>query len=385
MVTTRALAYDPSQSQFRDDPYPLYRVLREQNPVHFSEAIGGWAVTRYDDVLSLLRDPRLSSVRGPRALRRFMVFTDPPEHTALRSLVSKAFSPRGIEALRGTVTVVVDALLDRAAARGGMDVVADFAHEIPVAVVGDLLGVDPADRPRVGEWSRALAAGVDLVVGLEARERASAALAEMTAYFGRLLADVPRAGLLADLPSAGDDVVTTCALLLFAGYETTVNLIANGVLTLLRHPDTLARLRGRPALMRTAVEELARYESPAQAITRVAKEDIDIRDRRIAAGDTVALVLGSANRDSDAFQSPDALDVERRDNRHVAFGSGIHFCLGAPLARLECDVALTRVLARFRWFGPISAVVEWGPTMFMRGPARLDVELEAAPRERSDS
>jgi len=308
-----------------------------------------------------------------RALSRQMLFLDPPDHTRLRGLVNKAFTPRRVDVLRPLIQELVDDLLDRAAAAGGMDLVADFAFPLPAIVIAGMLGVPPEDRDRLKGWSYdfgALISGTPL--SEEQAMQAQLGVLSMVAYFADIAdqrRSAPRDDLLSALLAAeeqGDrlsteELLVNCLLLFAAGHGTTTHLIGNSVLALLAHPDQLARLREDPALIVGGIDELLRFDGPVQVTGRNATEDLEIDGTRVTAGQHVTMVLGAANRDPLRFSEPDRLDLGRRDIRHVAFGHGIHFCLGAALARLEGQIALGTLVRRF-------------PTL------RLDTTPEALPR-----
>lgn len=384
-------ALDPG---FRRDPYPLYRRLQAQDPVHWSASLGAWVVTRYDDALSVLRDPHFSARRRPgsgapaphASLRdRMLLFHDPPEHDRLRRVVHRAFSTHAVSRLRHRVQTITDGLLERAARRGRMDWVKHVATPLPVAVIAELLGVPAADRGRFRSWSGAVAAALDPVrPGVDAGS-APAALAELSAYFGDVLAarranagdDLMGLLLRAQGEAAIDaqEVVAFCVLLLIAGHETTTHLLGTAVLSLLRHPGERERLARNPGLVESAVEEFLRFESPVQMRDRRVARSCELRGRRLREGERVFAVLGAANRDPDAFRRPDRLDLARRDNRHLAFGYGTHFCLGASLARLEARVALGALIRRFPSFKGEVDEPDWKPTYVLRGLASLPLRL----------
>jgi pimeloyl-[acyl-carrier protein] synthase len=375
MSTSDTLAFNPFLPEVHEDPYPLYHRLRAEDPVHRS-ALGFWVLTRHADVLGVLRDQRMS--RDPRSSQRLgqlrsstemddllgseetapsMLFVDPPDHTRLRALVNKAFTPAAVGRLRPRVEAIVAGLLDQVAGAGAMDVVEDLAYPLPVTVICELFGVPEADRDRFRAWSRELVRLLDPLVADDALQRAMKARLALRDYLRDLIAERrvhPGADLLTALISAEDqgqqlseaELVSMCVLLLVAGHETTVNLIANGTLALLRNPEARASLQADPELAGSAVEELLRYDSPVQFTSRHALADLDIGGRRIRAGETVIGVLGAANRDPAQFPDPDRLDLARAPNRHIAFGGGIHFCLGAPLARMEARIAIPALLER---------------------------------------
>jgi cytochrome P450 len=387
------------------DPYPAWERLREEDPVHWSESLGGWVLTRYADVRAALADVRLSadritpflSRRGPTAteavealLRRlglWVVFTDPPIHTRLRGVLGRAFTGRAIELRRSRVEGIVGWLLDRAAAAGEFDVIRDFAYPLPVAVIGDLLGIPPEDHERLKAWSDELAIFVGSALTTPDKdERAARGVAELHEYFEHVVARrraVPADDLVTALLAAEQrddglsqaELVASCVLLLFAGHETTTNLIGNSVLALLRNSAAARTWREDPALTASAVEELLRFDGPTAAMVRVAREDLPIDGRVVHRGDRLFLMINAANRDPRQFHEPDRLDLRRADNRHLAFGHGIHFCLGAPLARLEGQVALPALLARFSGLSPRGEGPEWLDSLVFRGMRSLPVAL----------
>lgn len=411
MSLSDTLAFNPFLPEVHQDPYPLYQRLRAEDPVHRS-ALGMWVLTRHADVLAVLRDPRMS--RDPRRSERVellrlsaevdellaaeeaapsMLFVDPPDHTRLRALVNKAFTPAAVQRLRPRVAAVVAELLDRVAGAGAMDVVEDLAYPLPVTVICELFGVPQADRDRFRAWSRELVRLLDPLVATDALERALQARLALRGYLRELIAARrahPTADLLTALIAAEDqghqlsqaELVSMCVLLLVAGHETTVNLIANGTLALLRHPQARANLQAdpTPTLAASAVEELLRYDSPVQFASRHALAEVDIGGRRVRAGETVVAVLGAANRDPAQFPDPDRLDLSRKPNRHVAFGGGIHFCLGAPLARMEARIAIPALLARLPGLGLGPQPPVRRDTVTLRGLASLPVTFPTPSR-----
>ena len=390
---------------FFQDPYPVYAALRGRDPVHWSEANGGWMLTRFDDVLATIKDTEHFSSRGrltavldrvpadarPRLKpleNHFsvgLISSDPPDHGRLRGLVNKAFTPRVVERLRPRVQALVDGFLDAVQDRGEMDVVRDLAYPLPATVIAELLGAPPADRDRFKAWT----AGIMAFQGTgrarpEVVEESQRHLLEMRAFLADLAARrrrEPREDLMSGLvaaEAAGDklteaELLTTCVTLLTAGHETTTSLIGSGLYTLLRHPDQLALLRERPDLMPSAVEEMLRYESPLQRNPRRIAVDVELRGRQLRTGDYVMQVLGSANRDPAQFPDPDRFDIARQPNRHVAFGFGVHFCLGAPLARLEAPIAVGTVLRRMPNLRLATEAVEWHRHGLLRGLVSLPV------------
>ena len=390
---------------FKADPHPTYARLRAESPVHrtvLADRQVAWLVTRYDDALAVLKDEQFVKDRtrvarrdGPgrpqwapgfvRPLATNMLDRDGVDHRRLRTLVQLAFTPRRIEALEARVQALCDELLDAGATRGRMDLVAAYALPLPVTIIAELLGVPAADRGRFQAWSNnvvAVSSAGDLVRGLPS-------IWLFVRYLRRLIAGRrarPRDDLVTDLiraEEAGDalcedELLAMVFLLLVAGYETTVNLIASGTLALLEHPDQLARLRREPELMGSAVEELLRFTSPVDIATeRFAREDVAFGGARIPRGEMVLAVLGSANRDAAQFPDPDTLDLAREPNRHLAFGQGAHYCLGAPLARLEGRIALGTLLRRLPGLALAAPpdALRWRRGLFLRGLAELPVVL----------
>jgi cytochrome P450 len=397
-----SLLFDPTHPDFLADPYPVYRLLRERAPVLWADNAHAWVVSRHADVTLGLRDPRFVQDRGnehlfltlPDGAPRFetlrklfghwMLFQNPPEHTRLRGLVQKAFTPRIVANLEAPMRELVDDLLDRAAGAGGMDLIADLAFPLPVTVIALLLGVPASDHEQFKHWSTALAVTLEPIVPLEAVAAAEQAAGELTEYF-RVLVERKRADpgedLLSSLVHAEEhgrrlsleELLANAVLLLAAGHETTVNLIGNGLLALLRHPHQMRQLRDNPGLMRGAVEELLRYDSPVQLTARILSEDVPLPGGTLPAGQQVLLLLGSGNRDPEAFDDPDLLDVTRRDVHPLSFGGGPHYCIGAPLARAEAQVAIGRTLERFPGLKLAIDKPAWRPLAVLRGLSELPV------------
>jgi cytochrome P450 len=387
--------YNLIRPEILADPYPLYCQLRSSDPVHWDSNLGSWVLTRYADVVACLLDPRLSARRiygSPetqdpitRALSQEMLFLDPPDHTRLRKLVTRSFTPRMVEGMRPRIQQIVDQLLDAAGSSGGMDAIRDLAGPLPVVVIAEMLGVPVTDRDALKRWSDDFAALLGtLSLDEEQMAKARQSAMEMIDYFQGVVRQ-RRGGPGDDLISAliaaeeqGDalsagEVVMNAMLLLAAGHETTTNLIGNGLLALLRHPEQQRRLMDEPSLIVSAVEELLRYDSPVQFTDRIAREPLEIGGLGIEPGQTVTVVLAAANRDPAQFPEPDRLDLGRRDNRHVAFGQGIHFCVGAALARLEGQIAIQTVLSRFPALRLESNRLHWRTNQVVRGLKSLPV------------
>jgi cytochrome P450 len=391
-----ALTYNPFLPEVRADPYPTYRALREADPVHRSPFMAMWILTRYEDVALVLRDPRFLADRtqwdGFQELEgvdptRSLLSLDPPDHTRMRTLVSKAFTPRMVERLRPQAQAIVDDALAAAAQRGGMELIEDLAYPLPVAVIAGMLGVPREDWPRFRAWSQVLVAGLDPLSIREADRIARFTVAQNAIYdyLGGVVAERRRRpaddliSALIAVEERGDalderELIVMLVLLLVAGHETTVNLIGNGVHALLRNPDQLALLREQPALLDVAVEELLRWDSPVQLTARVVGEDLELGGRALRRGELVMTLLGAANRDPAQFPDPDRLDLARAPNQHLSFGRGIHFCLGAPLARLEGRVAIGELVRRFPDLR-LAGEPERGETITLRGLRRLPLAV----------
>ena len=385
------------------DPYAFYGRLREHDPVHWNARHRSWVLTRYEDVAAAFTDDRLTSDRvqsvfdeklddEERALRAptfevlagWMVFKDPPDHTRLRKLVQAAFTPRAVQQLAPRISEIVDAVLDLPEA-GAIDLVRDVAYPIPAMVIAEMLGVPPADRDLFKAWSNDIST---LLFGgardESDRAHAQAGLVGLDDYLRELLEDMrtsPGTNLMSALLRAHldddslseDEVVHTCILLLFAGHETTTNLIANAYLTLSRHPEQRELLMARPELIAGAVEELNRFDGPVRMTVRRAATSFELRGRAIGRGDRVLLCHSAANRDPRHFGDPDRLDLERTENRHIAFGLGIHYCLGASLARLETQIAILKILRRLDRATVATAEPEWLRLIIARGLRSLPV------------
>jgi hypothetical protein len=407
------LSYDPSDPATRRDPFPLFRALRSDDPVHWSQPLAGWVLTRYDDVRAAMFEPQFTSDRVRPFFRRlpeeergkypdleryitgWAVFFDPPNHTRLRRLMNKAFTPRAVAGLRPKIRGIVDDLIDRvvqraAGGRGTMDVIADFAYPIPASVIMVMLGVPRRDLDAVKRWSDDMALFVGSSrLSADKYQRAQSGMREMAEYFRAVIAArraAPEDDLISAmlLPEPGGDVfsedelIATCSLLLFAGHETTSNLIGNGIWALLTHPDELARLAADPGLVESAVEEMLRWDGPSHALARLVASEITIAGKQLKPGDRVFAMLNAANRDPAMFPEPDRFDVARTPNKHLTFAAGIHFCLGAPLARLEGQVAIETLLRRLRDLRLAEQRLDWLDSMILRGVKSLRVSFRAS-------
>jgi cytochrome P450 len=399
--------YDPRRPEFITNPFPIFAELRQRDPVHWSDALGGWVLTRYRDVRQVLNDARFSADRITpfrdhlqpdaraqvaellKTLGLWAVFNDPPAHTRRRGLLNKAFTPRAVMALRPMIERIVAQLVSRISARGEVDLIAAFAYPLPASVIAGMIGVPIEDLDRFKTWSDEIAAFVGSALATpDKRERGERGVREMSAYFRGIIADhrkQPREDLLSALLAAEesgsglgeDELVASCILLLFAGHETTTNLIGNGMLALLRHPEALAALRRDSGLAASAVEEMLRYDGPTQAMTRIALEDARLDDASpvIRTGDRVFALLNAANRDPQVFAEPDRFDVARGDSRHLSFGFGTHFCLGAPLARLEGQIAVKALVERLPELALATDTPEWSDSFVLRGVKALPVRF----------
>ncbi len=392
---------------FSVNPYPVYERLRNEGPVHWSESQGAWLVMRYEDVAATIRDARRFSSRerfsavleplAPEDRARLdpleqhfsvgLLGSDPPDHTRLRHLINRAFTPRVVEELRPRVQVLVDELIDAARGRGEMDLIRDFAYPLPATVIAELLGVPAEHQDRFKVWSDGILSfqGTGRTT-VETLARAQSDLLEMRAFLTDLLDHRRRTpsddllGRMVAAEEAGDrlssaELLTTCVTLLTAGHETTTNLIGNGLNLLLRHPDQLRRLRNDPALMPAAVEEMLRFDSPLQRNPRRAAEDLEFRGQTLRKGDFVLQILGSANHDPRKFPDPERFDIARTPNKHLAFGHGIHFCLGAPLARVEAPVAIGTLLRRMPQLRLVSDEAVWQRHGLLRSLATLPISF----------
>jgi pimeloyl-[acyl-carrier protein] synthase len=391
-----------------EDPYPVYGLLRTvrpvlEVPVPDFDGPGAWLLTRHRDVHQVLRDARFSADRLqaplfrenldrlPSFIRqsgqglRTMLVMDPPDHTRVRKLVNKAFTPKRISALRSRIEEIVDEHLREMAASESPDLIHDLAEPLPAIVIAELLGVPSEDHRQFRQWSTTLVAGL-AAPDAEARLASGDAAQQILGYLSDIISArrrQPRDDLISAMIQAqeesdalsDEELLATSNLLLLAGHETTTNLIGNGVLALLREPEELARLRADPGLLPTAVEELLRFDGPVQATVRVALEDVAIDDHVIPAGALVLVNLGAANRDPEAFDDPDRLDVGRDPNPHLAFGFGTHFCMGAPMARLEALVAFRALIERFPKMALVDDAPAYRPNPVLRGLEKLELEL----------
>ncbi len=405
-MTAAAPVYDPTDDATRRDPFPLFARLQDEDPVHWSPALRTWVVTRYDDVREVamagelspnrlapfyasLRDEARRSMLAEvmRYLSVWLVFRDPPEHTRLRRILNGVVNPRLVAGMKPQVRRVVDEVLDRVRGRDEIDFASEVAALIPAWVILDMLGIPRERFEEIKVWSDDIRAFIGTSRAEPQRyERVQRGTHAMAAFFRGLIAErraEPRDDVISRMIAATDDegrltedeLVGTCILMLFGGHETTTSLLTNAVNALLDHPGQLERLRADPSLMESAVEEFLRYDGPSNSIARVVARDHEVGGRLLRAGERVYAMVAAANRDPRRFERPQELDLGRTPNRHLTFGSGIHFCLGAPLARLEAQACVAALLERHPRIARGAGETEWLDAMVMRGMTRLPLRL----------
>ena len=381
------------------NPYPLYHRLRTESPVHWDPLLRVWVVTRYEDVIRVLRDfsaertptPAQLTLMGLAALNpvakvmvKQMLFLDPTAHTRIRSLASAAFTPARVDGLRSHIREIVQTLLKPVASKGRMNLIADLAEPLPCIVTAEMLGVPVEDHPQLKLWSQDFAEVLgNFQHNPDRVQRILKCTEEMSDYFRRMMnSDRLRPeGLVNSLKNAEingdrlneDEIIANCIITMVGGQETTTNLLGNGVLALLRNPDQLEKLRANPALVPSAVEELLRFESPTQYTGRIAAQDAEIGGKVIKQKQAVFAVLGAGNRDPERFPNPDKLDIARPDNKHLAFGWGAHFCFGAPLARIEAQMAFEELLKLQNWALEPGPPLAWRTNLALRGLTKLPI------------
>ncbi len=388
--------------EFINNPYPTLTRFREEAPVFWSEKGKYWIVSKYADIQGILRDLHYekglqnSKMLNPvvkmlppvkeaiKSRSTWVLNQNPPDHTRLRSLVNRAFTPTMVNSMREHIEAIANRLLDEVAAKDEMDIVHDFAFPLPVTVIAEMLGVPSEDREKIKAFSKPLTDGLEPGFDLARMTRSNQAVRDFEDYLRPLVEERRKNGkndLITALVAAEeqgdklsmDELLGNCVLLLVAGHETTVNLISNAILALLKHPDQMELLKAQPALCVTAVNEFLRYESPVQTVRRMAAQDLVLHGQKIEEGDVLLLLLGSANRDPDQFPNADQLDITRADNKHLAFGSGIHHCLGSSLAEVEGQIAVGTLLKRFPNLKLKSPKVEFKFPFALRGPKELQV------------
>ena len=396
------VAYNPLSARMAQDPYPVYETMRRRDPVHRSWLMNAWLFTRHADADAILRDhrnfgndprkgtltPRQQAMLPPPE-EFTLLFLDPPDHTRLRALVNKAFTARAVNALETRIRAILASLLDAIEDPAGFDLMQAVAQPLPMIVVAEMLGVPPEDRAQFKTWSVQRARLLEPTVSPREREIAQIASSGFDAYFRKIIAarrTEPRDDILSALVQAEDqgnrlterEMLNMLRLLLIAGNETTTNLVGNGMLALLRHPNQLRRLREDPGLIPSAVEELMRFDSPAQATFRRALADCEVNGFEVRKRDNVVVLVGAANRDPDAFENPDRLDVGRAKCPHLTLGRGIHHCLGAPLARLEGRIVFETLLERFPEIGLLDDRPRFRNGVVLRGLQSLPLRCVRA-------
>jgi pimeloyl-[acyl-carrier protein] synthase len=401
--------FNPFLPEFRINPYPIYHRLRAEVPLYQTQSFQGeeWLLTRYADVKAVLNDPRFYADDLPRRLTKkslflkqsdafaalnqaispWLFFLDPPDHTRLRSLVSKSFSTGELERLRAPIQHIVDGLLDQRQNADTLDIIAELASPLPAMVSALMLGVPQSDRPQLIQWSYQLFRVFDQPMSLEDYESLNQTSIEFRDYLSTLIVERQRQpqddlmSLLAiavqDQKLSSDEAIGFCAMLFSVGQETTENFIGNSILALLRHPEQLGQLQQNPDLLPSAMEELLRYDSPVQIVARTVKEDTTFKGKTLKAGGRVHLCLGAANRDPAAFPNPDQLDLTRRDSSPIPFGAGIHYCLGSVLARMEGQIAIRTLLQRYAQIRLTEESLHWRKNLVLRGLVSLPVMTTA--------
>ena len=404
--------YTPLNPSVRGNPYPYYAVLREQAPVHFVEQLKAFAISRHEDVQAVLKDPTVFSSKtenlqgllfnptsiGEEFARMIrtpaLVGMDPPLHTRMRTLVSRAFTMRRVAEMEPRVRALTRRLLQALPQRGEFELLETLAVPLPVTVIAELLGVEAERHQDFRRWSNDVVnAGTEMLSRPGPNPKLEASLREFRVYLEGVIAERrtrPREDLITALLQSSDqglldveEVITFVRLLLIAGNETTTNLLANGLIALVRHPEQLEKLKARPELIPNAVEEMLRYDSPVQGVFRFVTQDVELSGKRIPARSMVMPLMGSANRDPRRFEAPERFDVTRAQAQSISFGHGIHFCMGAPLSRMEARVVFEELLPRLRHLSFASdqpQEVDWAENIVLRGPKRLRLAVELAPQ-----
>lgn len=403
--SAKAFKFNPFDREFRANPYPTYHHLRCEESVHRYFVQGDWVLTRYADVKAVLKSGRVRSHDKPELIQQknrylqdkgknfntlaytsnqFLFYMNPPDHTRLRGLVIKAFSSTLVERMRPRIQELVDKLLGKVRNTGSMDIIADLAGPLPVTVIGKMLGMPNEDQDQLHQWSNVLSRILDSLVSLEEYEAMNKAMEEFQEYLRALVAErekKPQQDLISDLIVAREqsdklsqeELLSTCILLFATGEETTVNTIGNGMLALLRHPEEMEKLKKEPTLIQSAVEEILRYDSPVQMTNRIAIDNLEIGNQTIQAGEKIVLCLGATNRDPAQFPDPDRLNINRSENNHLAFGDGMHYCLGAALARAQAQIAINTLVQQFPDLQLASDNLEWRKNVALRGLKSLRV------------
>lgn len=405
-----ALDVNHRDPDFLADPFPVFKRLRDEDPVHWSKNLRGWVLTRYDDVREVIVGDDMSSDRLSPFFKRmaseernkisdlihylgkWAVFRDPPEHTHLRGLMNQPFTPRIVDKMRESIEDLVTGMLDRAMDEGEMDLIKDLAYPLPATVMMDLLGVPRSEIDAIKQWSDEIALFIGGAQSAEDKyARAQAATCEMADYFREMIADrrkSPKDDLTTGMLEARergdmlseDELIGNCILLLFAGHETTTNFIGNGMLALMSQRDQLDLLNKEPSLIVSGIEELLRYDGPSGSQVRIVSRELEMRGRVLNEGDRVFVFVNAGNRDERRFTNPDKINVARKRNRHLTFGQGIHFCLGAPLARLESQIAIREMARRLKdvELSVPKADLKYIDSVVLRGVKSIPVTFKAA-------
>jgi len=403
--SAKKLQFNPFDREFHANPYPTYHRLRSEEPLHRYFFGGDLVLTRYCDVKAVLRSGRTRSDKHPKfieqtnqylqnkgknlnaladASKQFLFYLNPPDHTRMRSLVVKAFSPVVVERMRPHIQEIVDKLLDQVRHTGTIDIIADLASPLPVTVISRMLGIPHETQDQLHEWANILARILDSPISLDEYEAMNKVIEEFQEYLRILIAEReknPKEDLISALIAARDqsdrlsqdELLSICILLFATGEETTVNTIGNGMLALLRHPDQMEKLKSEPTIIQSAVEEILRYDSPVQISGRIVTDNIEIGNQTIQGGENLVLCLGSANRDPAVFPNSDRFDINRRENNHLAFGDGIHHCLGSALARAQAQIAINTLVQQFPNLKLASDKPEWRKNIVLRGLKALPV------------
>ena len=406
MTHDQTAVFNPFIPSFKANPYVQYARARDYAPVYRSDALNAWVITSYEACNTILKDPEIFSSdpryasgaiaenvareaeANPLGYVRNVLTSDPPDHTRLRAIVNKTFTPKHIAALDGHISDVTDSLVESLRTESSFDLMADLAQPLPVIVIAEMLGIPSSERIRFKEWSTVVAGATELVPDPVELERRRVVTEEMVAYLGKIVdrrlsnpEDDLISAIVNDQDETGDkltrdEAISFTILLLVAGNETTTNLIGNGMLALLNHRDVLDQVATNTDLIPVVIEEILRYDSPVQGLVRVATRDTKVLGTPITKGDVLMCMLGAANRDPAAYSNPDTFIFDRREKRHLSFGHGIHFCLGAPLARVEAGTAFKRLFKEFSSFAPVKGGLTRGVTLLLRGAEELIISAE---------
>ena len=406
MTQDQTAVFNPFIPSFKSNPYVQYARAREYAAVYRSDALNAWVITSYDACNAILKDPEIFSSdpryasgaiaeevareaeANPLGYVRNVLTSDPPDHTRLRAIVNKTFTPKRIAALDGHINDVTDSLVESLRTESSFDLMAGLAQPLPVIVIAEMLGIPPSERIRFKEWSTVVASATELVPDPVELERRRVVTEEMVAYLGEIIdrrssnqEDDLISAIVNDQDETGDkltrdEAISFTILLLVAGNETTTNLIGNGMLALLNNRDVLDQVAGNTEIIPSVIEEILRYDSPVQGLVRIATRETEVLGTAIAKGDVLMCMLGAANRDPAAYSDPDIFRFDRKEKRHLSFGHGIHFCLGAPLARVEASTAFKRLFEEFSSFAPVKGGLTRGGTLLLRGADELIISAE---------